>query len=382
MRRLNKYVRMAGAGFLLASVSLAQSTDPAMNPFFQPNTTTLYYGSGDVNGDGQINADDYTAMQSGVQNDMADVDGNGTPSTANDLSILNQYLQGTRNYLPGHWNILQTSSEREAWLAAMLVIDPTSEFPYITGEFVSGDYSNVTELNFAGRINPDDPNIPYDPGIISFARFNIPLYGVSVIRPSTGWGHGMNGILTGEDPLNFEDWSPVEPQLDDINVQPGSQSIPRDTYFLISALAGFQENGNRISTPVAAFQVDETGDISLYESTSWPNPDLLLERPAVSVDDEVEHPPSFILIQNYPNPFNPSTTIHYDIPAESMVLLSVYDVQGRLIKTLVHEEKHTGSYHIIWDGLDSSGKLVSTGIYLAGLQAGNYSSTIKMVYLR
>lgn len=382
MRRLNKYVRLAGAGFLLASVTLAQSTDPAMNPFFQPNETSFYYGSGDVNGDGSIDVDDYSAMEAGVQNDMSDIDGNGTPSTANDLSILNQYLQGSIEYLPGHWNYLQAQSEREYWLESMLAIDATSELPYQTGVFISGDYRTVTEMNFAGRINPNDPNIPYNQDIINFARFNLPVYGVSVIDPNSSWGHGMDAILKGENPLSWDDWSFVEPQNDDINVQPGGWNIPHGTLLGIDVLGGFQENGNRINIAIVAFQIDENGIPSLYPLVgTYPNPGLILERPAVSVDDEVEHPLSFILIQNYPNPFNPSTTIHYDIPTESLVQLAVYDVRGRQIKTLVSEEKPAGSYAVLWDGSDDSGAQVSTGVYFARLQVGNYSCTIKMVYL-
>jgi len=358
--------------------------DPAMNPFFQPNETTIYYGSGDVNADGQINVDDYTTMQSGVQNDMADIDGNGTPSTANDLSILNQYLQGSRDYLPGHWNYLQTVAERESWLEAMLAIDPTDEIPYQTGVFISGDYRSVTELNFAGRIDPADPNIPYSDSIITFGKFNMPIYGVVVGSQSTNWAHGMNAILIGENPLNFEDWCPVEPQLDDINVQPGSQSIPHNMLFMISALAGFHENGNRINISLVAFQIDENGLPSLYpvEGVS-PNPDLITTRPSVAIRIDAHSLPSqYHLFQNFPNPFNPSTKIHYDIPAESMVAITVYDVQGRQIKTLVNEEKPAGSYAVRWDGSDHSGVQVGTGVYLARLTGDHYSSVVKMVYLR
>ncbi len=358
--------------------------DPAMNPFFQPNETTLYYGSGDVNADGQINVDDYNAMQSGTQNDMADIDGNGTPSTSNDLSILNQYLQGTRDYLPGHWNYLQTQAERESWLEAMLAIDPTDEIPYQTGVFISGDYRSVTELNFAGRIDPADPNLPYSDSIITFAKFNMPIYGVVVSSQSTNWAHGMNAILIGENPLNFEDWCPVEPQLDDINVQPGSQSIPHNTLFGISTLAGFHENGNRINISLVAFQVDANGLPSLYpvEGIS-PNPDLITTRPSVAISDETQNRPlQYRLIQNYPNPFNPSTTIHYEIPAESVVVLTVYDIQGRQIKTLISEEKPAGRYVIQWDGSYDNDAQVNTGVYFARLIAGKYSSVVKMVYLR
>ena len=88
------------------------------------------------------------------------------------------------------------------------------------------------------------------------------------------------------------------------------------------------------------------------------------------------------LFQNYPNPFNPSTTISYQLPSPTHVALSVYDITGRWIRTLREGEQAAGSYNILWDGLDDSGSQVSTGVYLCRLDAGDYSKTIKMVYLK
>ncbi|MCX5753127.1 MAG: PKD domain-containing protein [Candidatus Krumholzibacteria bacterium] len=91
---------------------------------------------------------------------------------------------------------------------------------------------------------------------------------------------------------------------------------------------------------------------------------------------------SFRLAQNYPNPFNPNTTISYQIPVRSMVNLSVFDVSGRLIRTLVNEYNEPGLYAAPWDGKDSRGVSVASGIYFSKLQAGNYKETKRMVLLR
>ena len=93
-------------------------------------------------------------------------------------------------------------------------------------------------------------------------------------------------------------------------------------------------------------------------------------------------PQDFILKQAYPNPFNPSTTISYFLPEQSTAILTVYDVQGRQITTLQDGIKAPGSYKVQWNGVDQSGNPVSTGVYFCRLQAGNFSQTIKMVYLR
>ena len=105
---------------------------------------------------------------------------------------------------------------------------------------------------------------------------------------------------------------------------------------------------------------------------------------AVSVDPEhiAELPTEFQLKQNYPNPFNPSTTLSYELPSRSDVTLSVFDVSGRLIRTLRQAEQPAGAYRVQWDGLDASGNPVGTGVYFCHLIAGDFEQTIKMLYLK
>ena len=94
---------------------------------------------------------------------------------------------------------------------------------------------------------------------------------------------------------------------------------------------------------------------------------------------------SFELTQNYPNPFNPSTTIDYNIHSSGYVSLNVYDVMGRLVRTLVDEYKEAGNangYSVTWNGLDNLGNKVSTGVYIYSLQAQGVSTTKKMVLMK
>ena len=97
---------------------------------------------------------------------------------------------------------------------------------------------------------------------------------------------------------------------------------------------------------------------------------------------EVGLPKSFALSQNYPNPFNPSTTVDYQVAERSHVSLKVYDVRGRLVRTLVNGVKDAGNYSIQWDGTDTSGQQISSGIYLYTLETDNFRSTKKMVVLK
>ncbi len=85
----------------------------------------------------------------------------------------------------------------------------------------------------------------------------------------------------------------------------------------------------------------------------------------------------FALAQNYPNPFNPSTTLRYAISQNARVSLTIYDITGRKIQTLINEERPAGTYSITFD----AGSLAS-GIYFARLQAGTQMTMIKMTLLK
>ena len=88
------------------------------------------------------------------------------------------------------------------------------------------------------------------------------------------------------------------------------------------------------------------------------------------------------LNQNYPNPFNPETTIEYQLPENSFVLVKVSNILGQEIKTLVNENKPAGNHFIKWDGTDNSGNKVSSGIYVYKIKAGNFIDIKKMVLLK
>ena len=85
---------------------------------------------------------------------------------------------------------------------------------------------------------------------------------------------------------------------------------------------------------------------------------------------------------NYPNPFNPNTVIEYSIARNGYVDLSIYNVAGQLVRTLVSDFKKADSYKVIWDGRDNSHDLVSSGIYLYVLKTETYIKAKKLVVLR
>jgi len=109
------------------------------------------------------------------------------------------------------------------------------------------------------------------------------------------------------------------------------------------------------------------------------------EGGVVGIDDKQRHsshPIDFILNQNYPNPFNPSTTIQYSLPEAGSIKLTIFDILGQEVTTLRDGSQSRGNCKVQWNGMDQSGNPVSTGVYFARLEAGEYSHTIKMLYLK
>jgi hypothetical protein len=95
-------------------------------------------------------------------------------------------------------------------------------------------------------------------------------------------------------------------------------------------------------------------------------------------------PVAYAMRQNAPNPFMTRTTIAYAIPQGQQVpvFIGIYDLNGRLVKTLVHETKPAGQYSIVWDGTTDSGSPSLAGVYFAQLHAGSFQRTSKLVMLK
>jgi len=102
----------------------------------------------------------------------------------------------------------------------------------------------------------------------------------------------------------------------------------------------------------------------------------------VNTDGETDDEPVFALRGNYPNPFNPTTTIRFSIPNDSRVNLSIYNIRGQRVTTLVNENLGRGYHTAVWNGQDSNNRQVSSGVYFYRLSTGNWSSVKKMLLLK
>ncbi|HNX37105.1 MAG TPA: T9SS type A sorting domain-containing protein [Candidatus Cloacimonadota bacterium] len=99
-------------------------------------------------------------------------------------------------------------------------------------------------------------------------------------------------------------------------------------------------------------------------------------------NDNVTTPVVNLLSQNYPNPFNPETTISFTMPVNGKANLSVYNVKGQLVKTLINGDLNSGNHSLVWNGTDNSGSAVSSGVYYYRLNAGNHTESRKMVLVK
>lgn len=88
-------------------------------------------------------------------------------------------------------------------------------------------------------------------------------------------------------------------------------------------------------------------------------------------------PKQFSLQQNYPNPFNPSTNIRYDVPKQSHVTISIFNILGEKILELVNEEKAAGSYEVTWNAHN-----LSNGVYVYTMRSGNFVDSKKLILLK
>ena len=138
---------------------------------------------------------------------------------------------------------------------------------------------------------------------------------------------------------------------------------------------------NVISQDIAPFTyyIDASDEEYTVESNTGT---FVLSRTSLSTINMDIIPETFALHQNYPNPFNPITSIRYDLAEDGLVNITVYDMMGRIVKTLVNSSQTTGYKSIVWDTVDDRGHSVSAGLYIYSITAGNYRANKKMILLK
>lgn len=163
-----------------------------------------------------------------------------------------------------------------------------------------------------------------------------------------------------------------------------------DTFGLVGVSTVWYENSmaERIPSVVtgqASYNPDEWVISSISSgfpadgAPGSPGVHIFIEPVAI---DKTSKPAAHFLMTAYPNPFNPSTTLRYEIPHEVAVSINIYDVQGRMIRNLIETSQSSGSHQVSWNGLGENHEPVSAGVFIARIQAGEFSDAVKLVYLK
>ena len=236
------------------------------------------------------------------------------------------------------------------------IVPSPGDTAYVDGRAVP-NHKNLKMESFCGLMNPYDPD--------NFRE----SYRV------------MNGLQLDGSPLanGTRYYAPGDPVTGsgDLDTSPGDRRMmanvgsftfrPGDVQQVVVRLAGGQATSHLSSLTELRAILDQPYNIPT-DVDDPSGPDGL--------------PADYALEQNYPNPFNPATTIEYSLPTRSEVTISIYNILGQEVKTLVNAVKAAGDHVARWDGTDRTGERVASGVYFYRIEAGNFVSSKKMLLLK
>ncbi|MBN2416318.1 T9SS type A sorting domain-containing protein [bacterium] len=217
-------------------------------------------------------------------------------------------------------------------------------------------------------------------------------WGVAMNGPATGeWGTWGAGLMQTDDHRMYDDGTHGDATAGDtiytmqVQFYADSTNNVVGQEFKFGIGGGDNEGGYgnnhiaNIDDAGAAYTIyTQFGSIDPVFYDAW---DFDLMMPT-DVDDAGSQPLTFQLNQNYPNPFNPETRISYTIPRDVTVTLSVYNLLGQKIATLVDGRMTAGSHVVTWNGKDQFGRQVGTGVYIYRIDAGTFNATNKMLLMK
>jgi len=194
-----------------------------------------------------------------------------------------------------------------------------------------------------------------------------------VIPPAIGNLVNLEGLYLASNQLSGEIPSEIGNLVNLIDLYLSSNQlsgeIPESICNIYPNLLYFQITHNQLCTPYPECIEDYVG----YQDTT--------NCGQVSITEQIL-PITYELYNPYPNPFNPVTTLRYDLPEDALVNITIYDMMGRIVKTLINDQQTAGYRSIQWNATNNAGSPVSAGIYLYMIQAGDFRQTKKMVLLK
>ena len=106
------------------------------------------------------------------------------------------------------------------------------------------------------------------------------------------------------------------------------------------------------------------------------------EDQQLKLSSAINSPETFRLNQNYPNPFNPITNLKYELPYDSYITITIYDILGNVVNNLVNKYESSGYNSIQWNATNNQGQPIAAGVYLYSIEARDFRQTKKMILLK
>ncbi|MFO7895500.1 MAG: FG-GAP-like repeat-containing protein [Candidatus Cloacimonadales bacterium] len=232
---------------------------------------------------------------------------------------------------------------------------------YANEDYVSALFENFSELQNTQPLPPTEISAEVDEDMVTL-NWN---RGDDAETPSLALNYN---IRVGRDPAGHDIFSPLATD-DGFLLKPHAGNMLNSLGTTISGLP----NG----TYYASVQAIDNSFVGSEFSA-----EISFEITESSVNADDMSPMLTRLQGNYPNPFNPTTTIAFDLAAETQVKLEVYNAKGQKVKTVLQENLAAGAHSIVWDGKDSNNRAVASGVYFYQLQAADYTKTKKMMLLK
>jgi len=275
---------------------------------------------------------------------------------------------------------------------SVLPADASRVLRFVAGLVTSlGDSAHVwaADASANGSVTAYDASLilQYAAGIIT----TLPPTGKApVVEGSLAWGKLAQTEAALALPLKVSGASNIlavqfTANIGSLEVEAIKANLPKDWEFQYRAADG------KLYVAAAGVTPISDGDIATisfknvaYQNTVDVTAEALLnESISTSLQAQVKPVPTrFALENNYPNPFNPTTTIRYALPQDARVNVTIYNIQGQIVRTLVGTDQTAGYYTIQWDGRSDAGTTVASGIYIYRINAGQFVSAKKMVMLK
>lgn len=228
------------------------------------------------------------------------------------------------------------------------------------------------------RVYPDSLPGGHTPEHFMGFYFNVHNpQGNSMMGWQMGWGHGM---------MRFERNSRLVWHYTDEDLQRAGRSENG------IQVRYWDANQNQWRIAAGASVNPQTNTVTLTSSENYQYYALYAPQAITKVEEQQDQPADFALYPAYPNPFwseatsrsagNPETRIDYQLPQASFVRLAIYNIQGQLVATLVHEKQGAGRYSAVWNGRDAKGRMMASGVYVVRLNADRLQRSQQLTLLK